>query len=135
MAFAVITGSLSTIDVSLGAASVKTGFARFSFQLTRAGFPITTFGSSGWVEEVTGQKQGTGSIIGYAGKSTAWADPSVWVTSATPIAMVATADTSCTISSNINVFSDGIDLVAAGPGSRGVDFRTTAAVTTAWVTS
>lgn len=135
MAFSVITGSLSTTDITMGGTSIKTGFARFSFQLTRAGFPITTFGSAGWVEEICGMLQGAGSIIGYAGKGSTWASPAVWVTSATPIAMVATADTSCTISSNINVFSDGIDLVAAGPGSRGVDFRTTGAVTTAWVTS
>lgn len=135
MAFSIITGSLSTIDVSLGGSSVKSGFARLSTQITRAGFPITTFSSGGWVEEITGQKQMTGSIIGYAGKSTTWSDPSVWVTSASAIAFVGTADTSCTISSNINVFSDGIDLVAAGPGSRGVDFRSTASVTTAWTTS
>jgi hypothetical protein len=133
MAVVILTGSLSATDISLGGASVKCGFARIACQFTRGSTSSTTFCTSGWVSEIPGMRQAAGSIVGYAVKGVAWADPLVWVTASAPIAAVLTADTGCHIDMNINVFSDGIDLVAAANSSRGVDFRSDGAVTSTWV--
>jgi hypothetical protein len=135
MAVAILTGSLSTTDINIGAVSVKCGFARVAMQITRGATSSTTFCTSGWVSEVPGMKQGVGSIIGYVTTGAAWSDPLVWVTAAAPVAYILTATTSNTLSGNINVFSDGVDLVAAANSSRGVDFRTDGPVTSAWVVS
>lgn len=134
MALSIITGSLATHDVTMGGSSVKCGFGRMAMQIVRSATRSTTFCSSGFVEEIPGEKQGVGSLLGYVVKGVAWADPLVWVNASAPVAMVMTADAGpCTLSANVNVFSDGIDLVAAANSGRNVDFRTTGPVTSAWI--
>lgn len=133
MAMSILTGSLSTTDVTLGGASVKCGFGRLSCQFVRQATSSITFCTSGWVAEIPGMKQMIGSLIGYVTKGVAWSDPLVWINSATPVAFVGTADTDCEITASINVFADGVDLVAAANSARGVDFRSTGEVETDWV--
>lgn len=133
MAVQIITGSNANIDISIANTSVKCAFASWSFTLTRGATSATTFCSSGWVSEIPGMKQGVGSLIGYSTKGVAYSDPSIWVTSASSLAVILTADTNCSFTMSANFFSDGADLVAAANSARGVSFRSDGVVTTAWV--
>lgn len=133
MALALITGSNANIDISVATISIKCLFARWAMQITAGSTSATTFCSTGWVKEIKGMLQGVGSFAGYTSKGFSASDPLVWVTASSPLAFVGTVDTSCTLSSNINVFSDGVDIVAAANAGRGVDWRTDGAVTSAWV--
>lgn len=133
MALVIITGSNANIALSISNTTIQCAFASFSFTVTRGATSATTFCSSGWVAETPGMKQGIGSLIGYTTKGVAYSDPLVWVTAAAPLPFIGTADTNCTISCNINVFSDGMDLIAAANSARGVSFRSNEAVTSSWV--
>jgi hypothetical protein len=133
MSLALLHGSNSAIDISLGGTSVKCSFARWIATITRGSTRTTTFCSGGWVEEQPGDKQLLARLDGYASKGVAYSDVLVWVTAAASIAVVLTADTSCTLTFQANVFEDGIELVASNNSGRGVSLRSTGAVTSAWV--
>jgi hypothetical protein len=133
MALSIITGSLATTDMTIATVSVKCAFGRMALQFVRGGFRTTTFCSASWVEEVGGEIQGVGSLLGYTTKGWASASPLAWITAPAPIAFVMTADTSCTLTGLLNVFSDGLDLVAQANSGRNVDFRTSNTVAAAWV--
>lgn len=77
-------------------------------------------------------KQMSGSLVGFGSKGVAFSDPLIWFTAA-PTAFIGTFDTSCTLTGNVNVFGDGISVVAAANSGRSVDFRSTAAIVSAWV--
>jgi hypothetical protein len=126
-------GSNSAIDISMATVSVRCSFARWIATITRGSTRTTTFCSAGWVEEQPGDKQLLARLDGYASKGVSYSDVLVWVTSATAIAVILTADTGCTLTFNANVFEDGIELVASNNSGRGVSMRSTGAVTSAWV--
>lgn len=126
-------GSLSTIDVTVGGTSIKAAFGRWLAQIVRGATRRTTFADGGWVNEQPGDLQILGRLDGYLTKGTAWSDPFVWITSATVIAMVLQADTSCTLSGNANFFEDGADVVAAANAGRSPAFRSAGSWSSAWV--
>jgi hypothetical protein len=132
MALAILTGSNSTTDVSMATVSVKCGFGRVAAQIVRGGFRTTTFCTGGWVAEVPGERQLVGSLLGYTITGVAYADPLIWVTDDDGVAMIITAMTGATLTFTANVFSDGIDLVAAANSGRNVDFRSTGTVSSVW---
>jgi hypothetical protein len=132
MALAILTGSNTTTDISLGGTSVKCGFGRVAAQIVRGAFRTTTFCSGGWVAEIPGERQLVGSLLGYSIVGVAYADPLIWVTDEDGVAMIITAQTGATITFTANVFSDGLDLVAAANSGRNVDFRSTGTVSTVW---
>jgi hypothetical protein len=133
MAF--LHGSLSAIDVSLAAASIKAAFGRAVVQFVRGSTRRTTFADNGWVNEQPGDKQALFTFDGYSTKGTAWSDPLYYIVQAATIAAVVTADTSCSITSDVNVFGDGIELVAAANAGRSITARSAGPVSTSWVTS
>lgn len=133
MALVILNGSLTTIDATLGAASVKCGFGRWLAQIVRGATRATVFCDNGWVNETPGDKQLIGQLDGYATTGTAWSDPLVWVTASATVAFVLTAHTGCTLTFAGNVFSDGVDVVAAANAGRSVGFRSAGVVTSAWV--
>lgn len=131
MALSLITGSLSTTDISMATVSIKCISAQMALAFSRQSTSATTFCSSGWVEEIPGMKQMSGSIAAFGSKGVAYSDPLVWFT-AGPTAFIGTADTACTLTGNINVFGDGITLVAAANSTRPIDFRSTGAIVSSW---
>ena len=126
-------GSLSTIDISLGATSLKAAFGRWVMQLVRGSTRRTTFADNGWVSEQPGDKQGLITLDGYQTKGTPWSDPLVYITAADVVAFVGTADTSCTVTANVNAFGDGFEAVAGANMGRSITLRTSGVVSTAWV--
>lgn len=135
MALSFLNGSLSTIAVSLGGTAVTCGFGRWLLQIVRGATRRTTFCDTGWVQEQPGDKQGVGQLDGYGTEGTPWSDVLIWITSATVIAFVLTANTGSFLTFSGNVFSDGLEVVAAANVGRGVGFRSTGAIVSTWVTS
>lgn len=132
MALAILTGTNTNIDVNMNAASVKCGFGRVAAQIVRGGFRTTTFCSGGWISEVPGERQLVGSLLGYTLTGVAYADPLVWVTDDDGVPMIITATTAATLTFTANIFSDGLDLVAAANSGRSVDLRSTGTVSSVW---
>lgn len=135
MALGLLHGSLATIDVSLDATSTKCIWGRWFAQFVRGATSITTFCSGGWIEERPGQIQMIGRLDGFASTGTAYSDPLVYITKATPVAFILTADTGKTLTFSGNVFEDSWEVVAAANAGRSIGFRSTGAVVSAGFTS
>lgn len=135
MSLAIISGAVSTHDVSLAATSVKGAFGRMGVQVNAQGIPVTTFASSKYVDELKGLMQADLTLLGYQTTGATYSDPLLYVLDESPVAFVGTAKASCTISFSCNIFSDGMDLVAAFNAGRTMGGRSTGAITGAWVTT
>ncbi len=134
MALAILTGSLTATDFALGGTSIKCVLAQINFEIVAGGTSQTTFCSGGAVEETKGMVQLIGSVLGFLSKGTTYSEFGMWVLDPDPVAMVITADTSCTITADVNVFSESGTINAAANTGRGVGFRSNGDITVAWAT-
>lgn len=135
MALALLNGSQSTIDVSLDATSIKCIAGRWFAQIVRGATSATTFCNNGWVAETPGSLQLIGRIDAFASKGVAYSDPLLYVTKATAVAFILTADTGVTLTFSGHVYEDSMEVVAAANQGRSIGFRSTGAVVSAGFTS
>lgn len=135
MALVILNGTTASADISFATVSLKCAFSYMSFDFVREMFEQTTFCSSGWRSRIPGMKQLLGRLDGFATTGAAFSDPLAYMTTTVPVAIVATLDTSCTLTFSGFVNRSHVGLRAAGASEAGLDFESTGAVTSAWVTS
>lgn len=133
MSLSLIDGSNGNIDLSIAGNSYKGILGYFTANVSRSFMNYTTFSSGGWIEERPGQKQLTGRGDGYIPKGVTQADPSILISSTATQAYVLTFETGCTatFSGHCGNFQLGVQAMAGTQFS--IDFRSSGAVTFAWV--
>lgn len=132
MAFEILTGSLTSHDITMNAVSVKQAYAQLSVDINAQPIDITTFASTNYVEELKGRIQAGVQMIGYTCVGTAWTNPLVWVTDPASTPFVGLAKTGASLAFNLNVFGDSMSLTAALNSGRVTTGRSTGSITAVW---
>jgi hypothetical protein len=146
MALQILDGTTAATEITLGVRSTYGGSAGagvslkcvltyISMDVIREMFEQTTFCSSGWRSRIPGMKQMIGRADGFDAKGAVHCDPLLYFANNYPQAMVYTADTSCTLSSDVFINRRHSGMRAAGNSEAGYDIESFGAVTSAWVTS
>jgi hypothetical protein len=139
MALALLDGTTAAVDFT---SKLTTGGSLTSFKcianrlaliIQRATTDRFTFCSGGWAQPVAGIRAGFGRLDGFASKGAPISDPLALIAVDDPLDFVFTVDTLCTLSGKLIAVQDGAGVQALGESTRGIDFRTYGAVTSAWV--
>ena len=147
MPFALLDGTAGSIDIKIGptggtaSQSFKNVANYWSADVDRDSFEAITFASGGWRVPIPGMMQLIGSLRGFASQGQVWSDPFALMASdpGVPIQagqpFVLTAFTGCTLTGLCQVLRAHTGMQAALQSEFGVDFRSSGAVTSAWVTA
>jgi hypothetical protein len=133
MALTLINAGSGNSDISFGGASYKCITNRFETDDVRQFTEATTLCSTVWVEETPARRQLFGTLIGFLSKGSAISNPTTLMDDIDGVAVVLTYDTGCTKTFTAHVSRSRSSSIATANGEQVYDFRSTGAVTTAWV--
>jgi hypothetical protein len=138
MALTLLDGTNANIDFAVAVSgsnttSFKCAFGYMSADMVREMSEKTTFCSEGWRARQPGMKQLVGHLDGFVSSGAVYSDPTIMMSTTTPLAFVFTADTSCTLTGDLHVVRDHMGLRAASNSDRGIDWESSGPVTSAWV--
>lgn len=137
MALSLLDGTSAAFDFTTSALSWKCKANYCSADINRDMLERTTFCSgAGWRERIPALKQVLGRLEGFIGKGgNAADDPMYLFSSNNAPAFVMTFDTGCTLSGSMHATRLHLGIRAAQNSELALDWESTGAVTSAWVTS
>lgn len=135
MAYLFLDGTNANIDATFATNSARSIAGVWSARIAREFFERTVFASGIWKQRQPGMMQLTGVLGKFVTKGGPLSDPLALMVTTAPIAMVLTADTSCSYSFTGHVGSDDQTVVAAANAYGAIAYESYGTVTTAWVVS
>jgi hypothetical protein len=133
MALTLLNAASGNTNITFDGSSYKCITNRFEVDDVRQFTEATTLCSSKWVEETPARRQLFGTLIGFASKGDAISNPHTLIDEDETIEIVLTYDTDCTKTFDGYVSRSRTSVIATANGEQVYDFRSSGAVTTAWV--